>query len=153
MIYVECYADEVLVRAITGLPPREISHELKGRSRVVNRVSRGRARKGLVDEDPATIQPAYFSHMNVLQDLPGMGLRLLRDNARDNYIVVICPRLEEWIVRAARDTGIDLARYSLPSDPGMMHREINDRLSSFQRLVEDLRDTPRLRALAGLLRG
>lgn len=91
--------------------------------------------------------------MGIVQDTPGRGLRLLSDTARGNHIVVLCPKLEDWIVRAAREADTDLANYNLPTDPKVLHGVINQRLSNFQRLVEDLASTPRLRALAGLLRG
>ena len=150
MIYVECYPDTVLVLTLTRLPQREVIHE-NGKGGVVNRVKNSRNSRGLVDEDPMTTQPTYIGTMTVLEDLPASGLRLLHDSARGNHIVVLCPRLEEWTVRAARDTGIDLSRYNLPNDPTRLHQVVNDYLSSFQRLVEDLRDSDRLRDLHNLL--
>jgi len=150
MIYVECYPDTVLVRTLTGLGPREIGHE-GGKSKVVNRVSKGSNTTGLVDEDPLQVQPPYLLRMETLRDEAGRGLRLLRDSARGNHIVVLCPRLEDWVVRAAREEGVNLDDYSLPGDARLLHRVINDHLRGFQRLVEDLRDTDRLGALRGLL--
>jgi hypothetical protein len=151
MIYVECKPDTILVRTLTGLPRRDVIHELKGKYRVVDRVSKGSNLKGLVDEDPLVPQPVYLEDMDVLVDLPGGGLRLLHDAARGNRIIILCPRLEEWTVRAARDAGVDLGDYSLPNNPRMLHRVVNDHLSSFQRLVEDLKDSDRLRGLHNLL--
>jgi hypothetical protein len=150
MIYVECYPDTVLVRTLTGLGPREIGHE-GGKSKVVSRVSKGSNTTGLVDEDPLQVQPPYLLRMETLLDEAGRGLRLLRDSDRANHIVVLCPRLEDWVVRAAREAGVNLDDYSLPGDARLLHRVIKERLSSFQRLVEDLRNADRLRSLHGLL--
>jgi hypothetical protein len=151
MIYVECKADEFLVRTLTGLPRREVIHELKGKPEVVNQVRSHSNTRGLVDEDPLQVQPPYLLRMEILREEAGRGLRLLRDSARGNHIVVLCPKLEDWVVRAAREEGVNLDDYNLPGDGGRLHRVINDRLSSFRRLVEDLRDSDRLRALHALL--
>ena len=88
MIYVECYPDTVLVRTLTGLPPREVIHE-GGKSKVVNQVSKGTNTTGLVDEDPLQVQPPYLLRLETRQDEAGRGLRLLRDGARGNHIVVL----------------------------------------------------------------
>ena len=151
MIYVECYPDTILVRTLTGLPQREVIHELKGKSGVVGQVSKRRDSRGLVDEDPMATPPPYLVRMEILQDVPARGLRLLQDTARGNHIVVLRPRLEDWIARAARDAGIDLLDYNLPTDPRKLHQVINDYLPSYQRLVEDLKNSNRLEALHRLL--
>ena len=151
MIYVECKPDEVLVRALTGLRRRDISHELKAKPEVANRIRSSRNARGLVDEDPLAPQPPYLVQLGIRDGLPDKGLRLLVDDARGNHIVVLCPRLEEWIVAAARGERVNLDYYNLPTDAGVLHRVINHRLPSFSRLVEDLRETDQLRALRGLL--
>jgi len=152
MIYVECYPDTVLVRTLTGLPRREVIHERKGKGRVVDQVRRGSQRVGLLDEDPGATQPRRLEEMVTVENLEASALWVRQDSA-GNRIVILRPRLEEWILRAARQAGIDLDDYNLPTDAGQLHRVINDRLPSFQRLVEALNNTPRLRALAGLLSG
>lgn len=153
MIYVECKPDTVLVRTLTGLPAREVIDEPKGKNGVVGRVMSSRNARGLVDEDPLTVQHSYLMSMHLSRDEPATGLRLLHDRIRGNNIVLLCPKLEDWVVRAARDAGTDLQDYNLPRDARQLHGVINHRLSNFQRLVEALNNTPRLRALAGLLRG
>lgn len=153
MIYVECKPDAILVQTLTGLSRKEVIHEIKGKFGVVNQVNRRDNCKGLVDEDPRANQPEYLTRLQLREDLPARGLRLLRDSRKSNYIILLCPRLEEWIVRATRDSGLDLRspHYNLPSDPVALHRVINVDLLKFQRLVEDLKDSDRLRSLRRLL--
>lgn len=153
MIYVECKPDAALVQALTQLPHREIVNELKGKYEVLKRISNGSNAKGLVDEDPAANQPAYFARMEVQRDLPQRGLKILEDVGKGNRVVLLCPKLEDWIIMAAQDAEVDLEdrRYNLPNNPTRLHRVINIDLRKFERLVQDLTGTPRLRCLRRLL--
>ena len=153
MIYVECKPDFTLVQALTQLPRRGIAHELKGKYEVMKRLSSLRNIRAMVDEDPGANQPAYLSRLQVLRDLPQRGLRILEEVSRNNRVVVVCPRLEDWIIRATQEAGLDLTnpRYNLPNSPTRLHREITFDLRKLERLIQDLRDTPRLRCLSGLL--
>ena len=152
MIYVECKPDATLVKVLTQLPQREIIHEIKGKYEVLKKISNGRNGRGMIDEDPGSNQPAYLSRMQVQRDLPQRGLKVLEDAARDNQVILLCPRLEEWIIRAARDGGVSLERYNLPNRPSSLHRELNLDLPKFGRLVVELTNTPSLRCLLRLLR-
>ena len=152
MIYVECKPDALLVGALTNLPKREIVHELKAKYEILGRISRGSHLRAMIDEDPGANQPAYLRRMRVLQDLPESGLRLLGDEA-SNRVIVLRPRLEEWVIRAARETGLDMDRYGLPSEGRKLHQVINVDLRKFERVIDDLNRSPRLRALAGMLQG
>jgi hypothetical protein len=153
MIYVECRPDLTLVQALTQLPRREIAHELKGKYEVMKRLSSLRNARAMVDEDPGANQPAYLCRMQVLRDLPQRGLKIVEDVSRNNRVVILCPKLEDWIIRAARDAELDLSnsRYNLPNSPTRLHREITFDLRKFERLVQDLKSAPRLRCLHGLL--
>ncbi len=150
MIYVECKPDGILVRALTTMPQREIIHEIKGKYEVVKKISRRKSCGAVIDEDPASNQPAYLATMVTLQDLPERGLKVLGDES-DNRIVVMCPRLGEWTIRAAREGRVDVSRFNLPDDPLKLHGIINADLRKFERLVEDLKDSDRLRALSNVL--
>jgi hypothetical protein len=150
MIYVECKPDETLVRLLTGLPRREIIHELKGKGEVVNQIKKRSNAQGLVDEDPGSTQHRYLRTMRTVHDLPERGLRLLGDSS-GNRIVILCPRLEEWIVQAAREEQLAISAYCLPEEPRRLHRIINDDLRKFERLVNDLRDSAMLTSLHSAL--
>ena len=152
MIYVECKPDQILVQVVTGLPIRQVIHELQGKGRVVYQVRRGSHSVGLVDEDPGATQPRLLTEMPTVEDLAAQGFSVKQDS-RGNRIVVLRPRLEEWIVRAAMDAGVLPSQFNLPKDPKRLHEVINVDLDRFRGLVEALTNTPRLRALAGLLRG
>lgn len=152
MIYVECKPDAILVQVVTGLPIRQVIHEIKGKSGVLNQMQSRNNSVGLVDEDPGATQPRSLTEMRTVQELREGGLQLKQDS-RGNRLVLLCPRLEEWVAVAARDAGVLPSQFNLPNDPKRLHEVINVDLSKFRRLLEALTDTPRLRTLAGLLRG
>ncbi len=152
MIYVECDPDQVLVQMLTSLPKREIIHE-QGKYRLMAKLSARTDTQAMVDEDPDSNQPAYLSKMQVQQEISNHGLRVLIDASRGNRAVVLCPKLEDWLIRSARESGISLSdrRYNLPNTAKALHRVINLDPSKLERLVKDLSDTPRFRALRRLL--
>ena len=147
MIYLECKADQTLVRVLTQLPRREIVHELKGKHEVAKRISNAMNALGMADEDPGQDQPAYLTRMQVLQDMRDRGLKVLRDTSRGNRVVILCPALEGWIIGAAREARLDLRSYNLPDTASSLHRVINQDLRRFERLAQGLADTPRLISL------
>lgn len=150
MIHVECKPDAALVRSVASVHKREIYHQ-KGKGEVCNRLEGETNSKGLVDEDPSATQPAYLKKLAPSQDLSHQGLRELHDRSRGNSLVVLCPTLEEWILKAAEEARIDVRQYHLPDDPVKLHRVINLELDNFEKLVEDLKDSRRLRTLRRLL--
>lgn len=79
--------------------------------------------------------------------------RILHHNQRNNRLMVLCPRLEEWVIEASREANIGLRRYGLPSDPDELHETINIRIERFQRLVRELRKrSNRVKALQAHLK-
>ncbi len=152
MIYVECKPDKLLVQTLTGWHGREILHE-NDKYKVMKTLSRQRNGRAMVDEDPNRNQPAYLSKMRVHQEVSNRGLRVLSDESRGNQVVVLCPKLEDWIIRGAGEADVSLAgpRYNLPNTANALHRVINVDPRKLERLVEDLAGTPRFKALGELL--
>ncbi|MBI4334077.1 MAG: hypothetical protein HY673_22670 [Chloroflexi bacterium] len=141
MIFVECDPDAVLVEALTRFRRRDIIHDFRGKGELCNRLGRQKGSMGMVDEDPGKSQPGYMTSLQLIEDLPNEGVKLLRDHANNNFLVVLCPDLEQWTLRAARLAGIDVAPFKLPGNPGKLHSVINIRLDEFKSLVEALKAT------------
>jgi len=138
MIFVECKPDRVLVWPIMGIPRRAIRHA-GNKPRVCKELERRRNCRGLVDEDPWSVQPSYLRRMVVVEDLSSFSIKILYDESRGNCLVVLCPRLEEWVLEAVKEAEIDLRRYGLPRDVEKFHREVNVGLVKFERLIGDLK--------------
>lgn len=151
MIYLECKPDYALVRALTGISKREIIHEFKGKFEVCKRVNNSTNCKGMIDEDPGSVQPRYVNTLKPANDLSSYDIRVLRDNDKSNYLIVLCPRLEEWILGAAQEAGLNVREFGLSNRGGQLHQEINASLAKFEKLLAELKNSNRLRTLRGLL--
>lgn len=147
MIFVECYADITLVKSIINLPGKEIAHEFKGKGGICARLRENTNHVGLVDEDPASTQPLYIKESRVVEDFQETNLKVLYHSSGNSFIVVLCPTLEEWILRAAREINVDVLRYSLPDNAKKLHNVINFDLRKFEKLLDDLKNSSRLKKL------
>ena len=152
MIYVECKPDFELVRCITGIPKRGIIHE-SNKPGVCKKLEKQSNCKGMVDEDPGSSQPPYISRLILKDDLFQDELKVYYDRHRNNYLIVLCPKLEDWILKTAKQADLDVDGYSLPKDPNELHRNINIRLDNFKRLLADLNEAERIKTLRKLLEG
>ena len=137
MIYTECKLDSSLVR-ILGIPKKQINHQ-QGKSEVCKQLEKRENLIGMVDEDPSSVQPSYLKRLPVKEDLPTYGLKILNDTSKHNDLIILCPKLEDWILKAAKDAGIDIKRYNLPDDGDELHKVINTDPRKFERLVNDLK--------------
>lgn len=152
MIFVECNPDIVLLRALTNVPKRNITHEFKGKAEICKKLSKLNDCLALLDEDPSSIQPSYLIEATLEREIPTNGLRVLHDGANNNYLVILCPRLEDWVLNAAREANIDVRNYNLPTDASRLHRHINLNLDKFEHLLKDLIEaSSRLKTLKTLL--
>jgi len=138
MIFIECKPDAELVK-IFGIPRKEI-HHVGGKSEVCRRLRKFENQKGLVDEDPFSVQPRYVrEECKMWKNLPDYCFKILKDRS-NNKLIVLCPRLEEWVLKAARRAGIDVKNYGLPDDGDKLHEVINMNIRKFKKLLNDLKD-------------
>ncbi len=155
MIFVECKPDELLVRRITGLPRREIVHELKGKYEICQRLSGQSGHIGLLDDDPGKFVPPYLQRISLSHYTEQHGLKEHVDRRRGNRVISLCPEMESWILTASREAFIVPGDYGLPNSPSALHRVINVDLRKFERLLDELlnADIARMKILAQLLSG
>ncbi len=143
-VCVECFADEAFARALGCIKP---AHP-RSKSRVIRYVKSHSNTVGLVDEDPGTTQHGLeqFSITQVKDELKVMEWRTKR-------VIIIQPRLEDWLLTTARMENVDVSdqRYDLPDDPDMLKLVINYQLGPITRLVQDLRRSPRMKTLIEFL--
>jgi hypothetical protein len=136
MIYLECYPDEALLR-ILGIPVKKI-HHAGNKGNVCKRLEKSTNSKGLVDEDPLSTQPSYIKKLKLHSN--EKSIRLLHDESVKNYLIILCPRLEEWILKAARESGLNIKNYGLPNKADELHKVINVRLEKYENLISDLKN-------------
>ncbi len=152
MIYTECKPDSAPVKTL-GIPKKEIIH-LGGKPEVCKQLEKQENWKGLIDEDPSSVQPPYLKKLQVRENLSDYELKVLNDNSNNNDLIVLCPRLEEWVLKATKEADIDIKRYNLPDDGERLHKEINIDIDKFEKLIKDLKGKSRMmNALEKSIRG
>lgn len=154
MIFVECNADDTLVKCLTNTPKANIIHDFTGKPGVCTQLMRNWTdSKGLIDEDPRAGQPPYVKKARPHGKTIQYDIKYLRDASRNNYLIVLCPKLEDWILKSAEIADIDVTRHSLPNDANALHRVIDYRLNEFRILIRMMirKKSNRILALKGLL--
>ena len=137
-VFVECYPDTVLVRNL-GVTKRQLYHE-SCKGEVVKRVFKSDTAIGLIDEDPTSAQPRDLSNYKQIQAAEGLRL-LIRRNDENKKFIIVCPRLEDWLIERAGLSGIQIEDYSLPADPDRLHSIPRyEQKEGFKRFLTDLKE-------------
>ena len=150
MLLLECKPDEVLAWRL-GRAKRDCLHQ-NDKGRVCNRLKKTEGLVAMIDEDPGSAQPTYLGTLKLVEE--GNGLRILADAERGHRIVIVQPRLEEWIIATAKAAEVKMADFGLSERGNELHREITSRLFAFGRLLDALleKESPRLLRLREFLR-
>lgn len=155
MIYVECNPDYVLLKLL-GVYRKDINH-VRGIGRLCGKLGNTIHSKGLIDEDPNKTHPSYIEELRPDNMFLHYGIKILHDKKRDNTLFVLCPRLENWILEAAKESNI---KHSLPDDWSELHKKISKErmktsiMKNWETLISDLkRKSTRMKTLAKLVEG
>jgi hypothetical protein len=117
-VLVECNADEALLHFL-GVTKKRLLHE-PSKSRVIIRLKDLPGATGMVDEDPGSGGPRELNSYQ--QSEAGEGLCLFtRRGSGGQRLIVLCPRLEEWLMQRAKSSGVDPEKYGLPDSPDHLH--------------------------------
>jgi hypothetical protein len=148
MYFVECNPDKALLCTL-GISKKQVIHSY-GKGNVCNRLKKTSNAIGLVDEDPKSAQPSYIKTLELIDTKD--EIKLYFDSKTDNRLILLCPRLEDWIVLAARSANKDITKYGLPDNANVLHKVINIKQRNYQQLIEDIRDkSPMFKTLVGFL--
>ena len=142
MILVECKLDEMLVRHLLNISRKSIQHE-PGKGKVCRHLQRGTRLTGIVDEDPGSAQPAYIQTLSEVEKWG--NIRILKDNERNNYLVVLSPFLEGWILEVARKEGVNVKKeFNLPDNARRLHEILGANPGKFEGLLRRLAESEEL---------
>lgn len=149
MIYLECNPDKVLVNAL-GISNKEIKHAYS-KGNVCNTLVKNNNVAGLVDEDPSSPQPGYIKTLQ--RQTFQHDIKVFADPRRGNRLIMLCPRLEEWIISAAHEIKVDLNDYDLSGNAKQLHKIINLQQSSLKKFVDAVKTrSAKLQTLASFLK-
>jgi len=148
MVYFECDNDGALLDFFSIA--RADKKHTNSKGNVCNKVSNNTGVIGLVDEDPLTRQPGYISSLGNPVSYKH-DIKVFSDNAKNNQIVMICPRLEEWLYNVARQNGIDPTSFGLPAKADDLHKEelrkVKTKLNQFLKALEKTNEFRHLKSL------
>jgi hypothetical protein len=136
MILIECNNDEELVKQL-GFKNKQCKHELN-KGEVVKRLKRESNTSiniGIVDEDKEADQPDDMKFYHTIDTVGSIKLKR-KDSIR--FLIVISPRLEEWIYGIARRNKIMPEDYSLPKDAHKLPKKPDRKFKEFLKaLIEN----------------
>jgi len=136
IVCVECDADYELVKKLMNCS--EIIHSGNKSGVVKNLVEKYENSLGLIDEDPSSANPKALDRFIEIENNNRYGISVKRYTRKNNYIIELKPRLEEWIVHAAKLNKIKLQPYGLPEDGSYLHSVITSKIPNYCRLLDDL---------------
>lgn len=134
-IFIECDADKALIVSLE-ITTKHITHA-RGESRVCKAIMRKAKVVGVTDEDPQGTHPSYLKELTLLFE--DNHFRILKNRKNDSYLIVLRPRLEEWILRAGLLASVRIEEFGLPNDARKLHEIINLNLSKFRVLLDTLK--------------
>lgn len=150
-VFVECNPDETLVVALNVLR-RDVVHS-GDKGRVARKLRENTGTVGLVDEDPGRADPPTLTRF--VEVSTSHDVRLKIDRTQNNRLIVICPRLEPWLIKTAKEAGVKMEEFNLSENVQELDAMINYRLPNVERLLAKLvaRQSSRLLHLKQLLLG
>lgn len=133
-IIVECKPDEILAKSL-GLTKKEIAHQ-PNKGEVCNLLMKTNISLAIIDEDPNSGQPKYLSKYTHKEDKHDViNLHLKSEN---KTILILKPRLEEWILKRCKESAIEPETHFLSSNNKKLKDEINYHLINFSKLLDEL---------------
>jgi energy-coupling factor transporter ATP-binding protein EcfA2 len=134
LIHVECMPDEVMVKKL-GFTKKQVRHH-SGRSRVFADLKTRQNEFAMIDEDPGAGKTTYEKALIFKEEKN--GTIYYTDNPGNNRILVLKGKLEDWIISACKAQRINIEDFGLPNNANALHDVINNRLSSFEKLLDHL---------------
>ncbi|MDP3024100.1 MAG: hypothetical protein Q8O10_01035 [candidate division Zixibacteria bacterium] len=69
-------------------------------------------------------------------------------------MIVLCPRIEEWVLKAAKEREIDISKYGLSNDASELHELLTIKPERIVKLIEDIKGkSVMIKTLEGFLKG
>lgn len=146
-IALECYPDETLVKTL-GYVRKQIYHQ-NSKGGVINFLKKNPGSVGIVDEDPGSANPSYMSEFEKVGESK-FDLEFHRIEKENTNLIVIRPKLENWILKYARNANVTS---TLPLDAKILHKVINRRIPQLEQLLTAMmtKKSPAMRYLKELI--
>ena len=152
---VECKPDKLLIKFLTNAPKKSIIHAANKTEVLKTLLKATDDAIGIIDEDdPYGPQPSHLQKFKIKNDLPSFGLSILQENQTEKKLIKIKPRLEDWLLEAANESGVSFEEYRLPKNAKKLHKIINLNLDKLELILKKLVEAKnnRLRKLKEILK-
>ena len=110
----ECYIDSCLIEVLLNANRDHVNHQ-KGNGTVA-REMKGRFAKnfcvGIIDEDRRQLD--YLKEFNM--EVDAGNLKLWKHKSWPQYVIQVCPVIEDWILSICEKENINLSDYGLPAE-------------------------------------
>jgi hypothetical protein len=110
----ECDVD-TMVAEIVGQARKGYNHK-HGKDNVANELKKLKDKVilGIVDEDKGKgVTPNYFTEFETITVLHNLILK--KHKGRKQYLILICPEIEKWLLTDSVFAGIDPSEFGLPN--------------------------------------
>ncbi|MHA1269620.1 MAG: hypothetical protein ACTSPY_07500 [Candidatus Helarchaeota archaeon] len=94
----------------------------------------------MIDEDPGRSAPNYIKNLEEFRNFDLYHFRILYDRRNNNYLFILNPRLEEWILRAITQSHCNIGKYNFSNDPDLFHAEAINRNHKLEELITELKN-------------
>ena len=91
-----------------------------GIGNVINKVAKEENVIGIIDEDPGQPKPRSFEQFYADKDEQKYHLKFYRHKNNNNLLIVLCPKLELWILKVAELAKIDIVKHHLANEPNQL---------------------------------
>ncbi len=136
MIYIECDADEVLLREL-GFSRKQFVH-LGGKFEICKRLEKTQNAIGLIEYDSGKSDPIYLSKCSIAETNDQHGIKIYFHKTSGNRLFVLHNDLEDWILKISKNNEISVQDFGLENDRDRMHRLMPGKLINFGKLVSHL---------------
>lgn len=120
LVLPECYIDTNLIETL--VPPQRMYNHQKGCPAVAKKM-----KEKFSDDFALGIMDNDKRHVSYLQEFlliaADHAIELYKHNSRAHYILLISPAVEQFVLDAASELGIDLSRYNVPCTLEDMKKE------------------------------
>ena len=135
-IHYECRPEECLLTNLNFAGALAQHHN--GSGTICELLSKEKELIGWIDEDPTANHHPYYKRMcrKVISDK--YGLKYCYDPATGNKLIIVKPKMEDWIIGIAKKYKVNLEDYDLSNDPNELHKIINFKINKFQEVLHKL---------------
>jgi hypothetical protein len=131
MIFVECKADETLISSF--FKNDDNIHHSNGKGGVCENLSNTTHSIGVVDKDSGNRQPRYMDSLMLIESDDNFEIYV--DETKKNKLIVLCPKLEGWLIKACEEISIDLDKYKLSKDENRLHAIVNLNMTKLEKII------------------